>query len=953
LITAAPTTINVSLSASTVSTAGGGTASATVLDQAGNPMSGQNVTWSSSSPSVATITSTGVYTAVGMGTATIRASLGSLSGTATLTVVASGATHLAFTTQPGGAISGLPLSSQPVVQLLDDSNSLVTGSSATVTASILSGSGTLVGTKTVAAVNGVARFSDLKLNGSSTNRLLFSSNGLTSVISSSINVTQIPASVVMRRQPSDGASGATLVTQPQIQVLDNAGLTYTGNALTIMAGIISGSGTLSGTTSVNTSNGIATFTNLVVTGGGNFVLGFGTTTPLLGVAANQITITAQGPSQPAQPTRISITRQPIGGVSGSTLSTQPTVELRDASNAVTSSTASVTVTAAPGTISGTTTVSAGNGVAAFTDLVVTGTGAQTLTFTSTGLPSATSSSFTMTAPTGPPATQLAITQQPSGSVSGVMMTGQPVVEVRTAANALASSSTAAITASIVGAATLSGTTTVNAVAGVATFTNLKVAGAGAYTLKFAATGLGTTTSSSFTTTQSPASLSIQTQPSGAVSGSAFATQPVVRILDNAGLLIASGSNSTLRVTASRNSGSATLGGTTSISAVGGVATFTDLAFTGTGTGSHSLAFTATLAGISVNSSNFTVQAGAATRLSISTQPAVAVLGIALATQPVVQLLDANGNVTNSTAAVSAAIGTSAGGTIAGTSTVNAVGGTATFTNLQIAGAGGAYTLAFTSTGLSSATSSSFTVTGTVGGGGGGGTVGDGAGGTGVLASSDFESGYGTLNNDTPGHNAIISDPTGGGHGKVLQITYAQASGASSADLNQYVSYQPTSGLGAGSTTYFSGNVYFPANTVNFTNDNVLRKLTYWRTNITNNGQCDFVLYMFGNQMGVSVATPSHTTTKYNVFAFQAGAWYNLQIQVTMNSRPGAADGVTRVWINGTLVYEKLNEVYVEAGDPATTRWNWLTAGHQREGSSGESSISEVRYWDNVQFSTSR
>jgi hypothetical protein len=94
---------------------------------------------------------------------------------------------------------------------------------------------------------------------------------------------------------------------------------------------------------------------------------------------------------------VAVTTQPVGGVSGSTLATQPVVRIVDAAgNTVTHSTASVTVTASGGTLGGTTTVTAVNGVATFTNLTHTTGGTYTLSFASTSpstLTSVTSSSF--------------------------------------------------------------------------------------------------------------------------------------------------------------------------------------------------------------------------------------------------------------------------------------------------------------------------------------------------------------------------------------------------------------------------------------------------------------------------------------------------------------------------------------------------------------------------------
>jgi uncharacterized protein YjdB len=56
-------------------------ATASVLDQEGQPMGGVNLDWSSDDPSVATVSAQGVVTAVGNGATTVRAGTGSIEGT--------------------------------------------------------------------------------------------------------------------------------------------------------------------------------------------------------------------------------------------------------------------------------------------------------------------------------------------------------------------------------------------------------------------------------------------------------------------------------------------------------------------------------------------------------------------------------------------------------------------------------------------------------------------------------------------------------------------------------------------------------------------------------------------------------------------------------------------------------------------------------------------------------
>ena len=82
-----PTTVAVT-PATTQLTALGGTVQLTaeVRDQNGQVMAGAAVTWSSSDPMVATVSGSGLVTAAGNGTATITATAGGVSGTATVTV---------------------------------------------------------------------------------------------------------------------------------------------------------------------------------------------------------------------------------------------------------------------------------------------------------------------------------------------------------------------------------------------------------------------------------------------------------------------------------------------------------------------------------------------------------------------------------------------------------------------------------------------------------------------------------------------------------------------------------------------------------------------------------------------------------------------------------------------------------------------------------------------------
>jgi hypothetical protein len=253
--------------------------SPTVLNADGTPDESTSVSWTSMNPSVATVTQTGLVIAVSPGDAFITAAANGASTQAL--VMVSGAGQLAVTTQPSGAVSGAKLSPQPVVQILSSTNSLMSTSSAAVTAAIATGSGALSGTTTVNAVNGVATFTNLTVSGGGPFTLRFTSSGFTSATSASFTLTQTPASLAVQTQPDDANSGISFGAQPVVNILDGNGALVTMSTLPITATITTGTGTLAGTTTVNAVGGVATFTNLQITGPGNFVLTFSTTSSAL------------------------------------------------------------------------------------------------------------------------------------------------------------------------------------------------------------------------------------------------------------------------------------------------------------------------------------------------------------------------------------------------------------------------------------------------------------------------------------------------------------------------------------------------------------------------------------------------------------------------------------------------------------------------------------------------
>jgi len=210
---------------------------------------------------------------------------------------------------------------------------------------------------------------------------------------------------------------------------------------------------------------------------------------------------------------------------------------------------------------------------------------------------------------------------------------------------------------------------------VASFTNLAITGtAGDRTLSFSATGLTPASSGTITVGAGAATqLTVTTQPSTtAQSGVAFAQQPVVQLRDGANNPV---NQAGVTVTAAIATGGGTLGGTLTATTIGtGVASFTNLAITGTA-GDRTLSFSAT--GLTpASSGTITLGAGAATQLVFSVQPGSTTAGAAITPAVQVTAQDASGNTaTEFTGNITVAIGRNpSSGTLAGTLTHAAVGG---------------------------------------------------------------------------------------------------------------------------------------------------------------------------------------------------------------------------------------------------------------------------------------
>src|SRR5207237_6099871 len=125
---------------------------------------------------------------------TLTAADGTLTGatSAAFNVTAGAAHHLLFGQQPTSATAGQAISPAVTVRVVDALDNVVTTNTSSVTAAIGTnpGGSTLGGTLTVAAVGGVATFSDLSLNKAGTGYTLTAADGtLTGATSAAFTVT--------------------------------------------------------------------------------------------------------------------------------------------------------------------------------------------------------------------------------------------------------------------------------------------------------------------------------------------------------------------------------------------------------------------------------------------------------------------------------------------------------------------------------------------------------------------------------------------------------------------------------------------------------------------------------------------------------------------------------------------------------------------------------------------
>jgi hypothetical protein len=662
--------------------------------------------------SALSINKTGSYTLTATSSPVLTSAVSS-----TVTIQPGAATQLVFTTQPSSTQSTAGITPAVTVSVEDSLNNLVTSDTRTITVSLASNApgGTLSGTLSQAASAGVASFGGLSIDKVGSYTLAAGGGGLSAPGSNAFSITLGPATqLLFTTQPSSAATaGIAFTQQPGVGIEDAGGnVVTTDSATSVSLSLTTPNGAvLSGTNAQTAASGVATFNGLSVNKTGSYTM-TATSTPGLTPAVSTIVMI-----QPGAATKLVFTTQPGTALSTAVITPAVRVAVEDSlNNVVTGDSSGVTVSLASnvtgGALSGTLSQAAGAGIATFNDLAIDKVGSYTLGASDGALTSATSTSFSITLG---PATQLAFTTQPSSTTAaGVAFTQQPGASVEDAGgNVVAADSTTHITVALTSAngAVLSGTTTLTAAGGVASFSGLSVNKTGSYTLTATSTPVLTSAvSNSFAITPAAASqLVFTTQPSStSTAGVAFAQQPGVSVEDAFGNAVTTDSTTSVSL-ALTTPGGAILAGTTSQTASSGVATFSGLSVNKTG----SYTLTATSAPVlpSAVSNSLTIQPGAATKLAFVQQPAAAQATVAIAPAVTVAVEDTFANVvTSDTRTITVSLASNlTSGTLSGTLSQTASAGVASFGDLSVDKVG-SYALGASGGGLTGPSSSSFSIT---------------------------------------------------------------------------------------------------------------------------------------------------------------------------------------------------------------------------------------------------
>jgi hypothetical protein len=454
---------------------------------------------------------------------------------------------------------------------------------------------------------------------------------------------------------------------------------------------------------INTSTGTYSFNDFNFTESGSYVIrtkiidsSFQT---VVLIESSTITVVSLAP---AVATTLITTQQPTNVEVDTDISPPITVEFRDQYGLLFPSTGLITVeTLGTGNLSSvndpTLIISAIGGVATFSDLQIdTAESGVKLNFTSGTLVD-TSTAFNVT----DALKILAITEQPTAAIINTPITPPVIIQLKDQFGVdIGGSDT--VTASIFPFGILTGTTSVNAIAGEAIFTNLRVNSVGEYSILFSSPGFNFISSDNFDNTPVVGSMAIVQQPTDTLINVGVQPPITVQLKDQFGVDIeVSGTTIVLDATNSINTGTV---GTSVLTDINGLATFNSL--TMPVAGNYTIEFTSPPLAL-ITSVVFDNNVTEPVSISMAQNPVGTYTVNTNINATWVTIRDiGNGIVDTSTVTVTATL--TSGGSLTGDTVIDAIDGTATFTNLQVDTAG-VHTITYSSPGLTPEISGSFTI----------------------------------------------------------------------------------------------------------------------------------------------------------------------------------------------------------------------------------------------------
>ncbi len=349
---------------------------------------------------------------------------------AEVTSVPGDPSKLSFATQPSNTSPEETVTPPVEIRVEDQYGNLVEDATNEITIAIEDNpsGGSLAGTLTVNAVDGIASFDDLSIDQQGNGYTLkATSDGLESVTSNPFHIESgIPAKLEFITQPTSTTAGESITPAVQVRILDTDGnqVETADNPVTIALGNNPEGGSLSGDLTRQAVDGIATFDNLSIDKAGeNYTIS--ASSPELATAeSDPFEIT------PAAASNLDIVVQPTETTAGNSISPAPRVFLSDPfGNPVAGVSISVSLNQHGFSAGNTTAVTDASGEADFDDLVIeTAASGYELTFSADAADTedVTSDAFNVVAAA---AAELSVITQPQLSVSGAFITGPPTVLV--------------------------------------------------------------------------------------------------------------------------------------------------------------------------------------------------------------------------------------------------------------------------------------------------------------------------------------------------------------------------------------------------------------------------------------------------------------------------------------------------------------------------------------------